>query len=528
MTAVTHLPERPDPDAPAKRSVRLGGIVALAESAWMGFPLGSEILEPIRTAPAAVRRWTQVIRPSIPRGVPSLRALYNRPFSIAEASFILMASFFTSAALGAVRQVLFNAQFGAGVEANAYYAAFRLPDTLFSLVAGGALSSAMIPVLLSTRQDKGEEAAWRLVGLVLTALLAFMALVVAIVGLFTPFFVQNLLAPGFDAETSALTVTLTRIMLLQPLILAVGSVATAVLNGRNQFFPTALSVVSHNVALIAGIMASRFIPELGILGPTFGVVGGATLQAVILLPGLFSREGRPSPELDLSDPGLREVIRLLIPNGLSVGVNYSGFIVDTSFATRAPQQAGLAALYNAFLLVGLPIALLGQAVGQAAFPRLTAHAEAGQWGQMRRTQAVSLAAAVGLSLVAMAGLLLLGRPTIALLFERGAFDAAAGDLTYQVLVVYALALPAYVATEVITRGLIALRDTRTPLMTNTGQLIGRIALIALLLDGLGVVAIPAAFAITSTLETVVLGAVLWRKLARRAAHPGPLAEEAAA
>jgi len=147
---------------------------------------------------------------------------------------------------------------------------------------------------------------------------------------------------------------------------------------------------------------------------------------------------------------------------------------------------------------------------------------------MRRTQAVSLAAAVGLSLVAMAGLLLLGRPTIALLFERGAFDAAAGDLTYQVLVVYALALPAYVATEVITRGLIALRDTRTPLMTNTGQLIGRIALIALLLDGLGVVAIPAAFAITSTLETVVLGAVLWRKLARRAAHPGPLAEEAAA
>ena len=109
-----------------------------------------------------------------------------------------MASFFSSAALGAVRQVLFNAQFGVSAEANAYYAAFRLPDTLFSLVAGGALSSAMIPVLLSARQKDGEAAAWRLVGLVLTALLAFMAAVIVIVGLFTPFFVENLLAPGFD------------------------------------------------------------------------------------------------------------------------------------------------------------------------------------------------------------------------------------------------------------------------------------------------------------------------------------------
>jgi putative peptidoglycan lipid II flippase len=90
-------------------------------------------------------------------------------------------------------------------------------------------------------------------------------------------------------------------------------------------------------------------------------------------------------------------------------------------------------------------------------------------------------AAVTLALGAVAGLLLLGRLVIRILFERGAFDDAAGDLTYRVLVVYAVALPAYIATEVITRGLIALRDTRTPLLTNSGQLIGRIVLIAVLL-----------------------------------------------
>jgi len=508
------------------RRIRLGGVVALAQSAWMGFPLAADVLEPIRSAPAALRRWTEIIRPRRPAG--GLRGLFTREFSIAEASFILMASFFTSAALGAVRQVLFNAQFGVSTEANAYYAAFRLPDTLFSLVAGGALSSAMIPVLLSARQHEGESAAWRLVSLVLTALLIFMAAVIVVVGLFTPFFVRTLLAPGFDEATSRLTVTLTRIMLLQPLVLAVGSVATAVLNSRNRFLPTALSIVSHNVALIAGIIASGLIPGLGILGPTLGVLGGALLQVVILSPGLRDRGGRLSLAFDPADARLREVVRLLIPNGLSVGVNYSGFIVDTSFATRAPQVAGLAALYNAFLLVGLPIALLGQAVGQAAFPRLTAHAEAGDWRQLRRTQAVSLGAAVVLALGAVAGLLLLGRFVIRLLFERGAFDAAAGDLTYRVLVVYAVALPAYIATEVITRGLIALRDTRTPLLTNTGQLVGRVAIIALLLPSLGVVAIPAAFALTSTLETLTLGVVLWRRLARprRAEPPAALPNEA--
>ena len=144
----------------------------------------------------------------------------------------------------------------------------------------------------------------------------------------------------------------------------------------------------------------------------------------------------------------------------------------------------------------------------------------GNWRQMRRTQARSLAAAIGLALAAVAGLLLLGRPIIRFLFERGAFDVSAGDLTYRVLAVYAVALPAYVATEVITRGLISLRDTRTPLMTNTGQLLGRILLIIILLRPLGVLAIPAAFAVTSSLETLALGAVLWRKLSRRIAESG--------
>jgi putative peptidoglycan lipid II flippase len=492
----------------------LGSVTALAQSAWMGFALASDVLEQIRLSPSGILRRVQVIRPALPRSL-RLKNLLTREYSVSEASFILMASFFLSAALGAVRQVLFNAQFGVSPQANAYYAAFRLPDTLFSLIAGGALSSAMIPVLLNARQKDGEESGWRLISVVLTALLVVFAILILAVELFTPALVTRVLAPGFDAETSHLTIMLTRLMLIQPMILLLGSVATAVLNSRNQFLLTGLSVVSHNVSLIASIVLLKLFPELGIFGPTLGVIGGAILQALILSPGLRGDGFHVSLLFDLANQRLGEVVRLLIPNGLSVGVNYAGFIVDTSYATRALDPAGLAAIYNAFLLVGLPIALLGQAIGQAAFPRLAAEAEAENWTGMRRMLLRSLGAAIALALPAVGALLWLGRPTIRILFEHGEFSVAAGDLTYQVLVAYAIALPAYVATEVITRGLISLRDTRTPLLTNIGQLTLRIALISILLPGVGVVAIPAAFAISSTAETLTLGIVLFLKLRNR-------------
>jgi putative peptidoglycan lipid II flippase len=336
--------------------------------------------------------------------------------------------------------------------------------------------------------------------------------IILAVEVFTPLLVTRVLAPGFDAPTANLTVTLTRIMLIQPIILLLGSVATAVLNSRNQFLLTGLSIVSHNVTLILSILALKFFPQMGIYGPTAGVVAGAILQTIILAPGLRGDGYRVGLRFDFANQHLREVVRLLIPNGLAVGVNYAGFIADTAFATRATDPAGLAAIYNAFLLVGLPIALLGQAIGQAAFPRLAAQAEAGNWTEMRKILWRSLGAAIGLAIPALVVLLLFGRPTIRILFEHGEFTAAAGDLTYRVLVAYAIALPAYVATEVITRGLISLRDTRTPLFTNSSQLALRILLISILLKALGAVAIPAAFAISCALETIVLAIVLFLKL----------------
>lgn len=508
-------------DGAAEREpLRLGGYAATAEAAWMGAAQGSEFLEPLRL------RRPRLAPPALPRPRLRVPALFNREFGIAAATIILMASFFFSAMLGAVRQVLFNAQFGAGAEANAYYAAFRLPDTLFSLIAGGALSSAFIPVLLSARGEAGEREGWRLTSLVLNTLLAVILVITLVGELFTPLFVDHLLVPGYDAETKALTVRLTRIMLLQPAVLAAGSVATAVLNSRNQFLLTALSVASHNIALIAGIVATAAYPRLGIYGPTLGVVGGALLQALILLPGIAGSGTRYLPVWNLRDRRLREVGRLLLPNGLAVGVGYAGFIVDTAFASRADDPASLAAIHNAWLLVGLPIALLGQAVGQAAFPRLAAHAAAGEYRRLRTTMLRALAAMALLAVLAIGGLVLLGRPTIRILFEHGEFTAHDGDLTARVLAIYALGLPFYVATEVLVRALIAMRSPQTQLYTNSGQLALRVLLIALLLGAFQTRAIPFAFAVSASLETLVLLVLALRRLRRferrgvSAAFPG--------
>jgi putative peptidoglycan lipid II flippase len=134
---------------------------------------------------------------------------------------------------------------------------------------------------------------------------------------------------------------------------------------------------------------------------------------------------------------------------------------------------------------------------------------------MRRTVLASLGVAVGLALPAAAAFYLLGRPVIRLLLEHGEFNAAAGTLTFSVLRVYAAGLPAFVGTEVITRALIALRDTRAPLVTNTAQLLARAVMMSLLVESRGVLAVPFALALMASVEAVVLLAIFLMKVSRR-------------
>ena len=126
--------------------------------------------------------------------------------------------------------MLFNSLFGTGPAATAYYAAFRLPDTIFNLIAGGALTHAFIPVLFSYEKERGRVETWRLISLVFNILLVSLAAIVLVAEFIAPIFVNNLLVPGLPPYERDLTTTLTRIMLIQPLILGLGTIATAILH----------------------------------------------------------------------------------------------------------------------------------------------------------------------------------------------------------------------------------------------------------------------------------------------------------
>lgn len=433
-------------------------------------------------------------------------------FGVGEAAAAYMLAFLGSAVLGVLRQIFFNAQFGLSDAAGAYYAAFRLPDTINTLVSGGALTNALVPVLVSAHARGGDPAARRVLNLALTILLCVAGGLSLIAALAAPTFVRALLAPGLDPATQALTSSLARIMLLEVLLVVAESGLVALLISRNQLLLPALGTVAHNLALIGGIGAAIFFPPVGIYGPTVGAILDALLKLALLAPGLRRRGYAFRLAWSPRDRELRTVLRLLAPNALSSAVNYSGGIIDTALSTIAGQAAALGAILNAFLLVGLPIRLLGVAIGQAALPRMVGLSLDRNLAAMRYELRRVLLAALSLATLAGMALIALGRPLIRLLFERGAFDAAAGDLTYQMLAAYSLGLPAYVATEVLTRALLSRLDTRTPLLTNLLQLGLRVALLLPLIGRLGPILVPLAYAGSSIVEAVVLYMMMRRRL----------------
>jgi len=445
------------------------------------------------------------------------RSLAERRFSIAEAVVLLMLAYIGSRGLGVVRQTIFNALFGTGPEANAYYAAVRLPDTLFNLIAGGALTHALIPIFVSYEKDNGRREAWRLVSLVFNVLLVTLTAVILIGEFLAPAFVTHLLVPGYAPQEQALVTTLTRIMLVQPLILGLGTVVTAVLTSKRQFLLPALSIAIYNTGLIGGLIFSLAIPGVGIYGPTYGVIAAAACQLLVQVPGLKKQGLRYTFIWNLKHPGLRQVMRLLGPNALSVGIASVALIIDTAYASYLTDKSSLAALHNAQMLFAFPVALLAQAVAQAALPQMSTLAASARYRSLRQLVVKVIGAAVLLSIPCAIGLYLFGKPAIHILFQHGAFTKHSTEVTALALFGYAVGLPASIAGELLVKSFYALKDARTPLFTNIFSLASHLGLIILLLKAMAtskyvILAIPLASSISATAEALLLFILLFFRL----------------
>jgi putative peptidoglycan lipid II flippase len=378
---------------------------------------------------------------------------------IVRAAGLVMILFIVSRALGLLREMVISHQFGTGGDLDAYLAAFRLPDILFQIVAGGALASAFIPTFAGYLAQEDETGAWRLASAIINLVLLVTASLAALAALLAPWLVSMIIAPGFAPARQVLTTNLMRTMLITPVVFGISGVLMGILNARQHFVLPALAPILYNLGIIGGAMV--LAPTEGVGGLALGVVGGALGHLLVQLPGLVRHGMRYTPTLGLGNLGVHEVGRLMLPRMLGLAAVQLNFLVNTILASGL-APGSLAALNYAWLLMLLPQGVFAQAVATAAFPTFSEQAARGRQAEMRSTLAATLRAVLYLSVPAAAGLLVLRIPLVQLLFERGAFTETSTLMVAQALALYAMGLPAHCLVEIVVRAFYALHDTKTP------------------------------------------------------------------
>jgi putative peptidoglycan lipid II flippase len=370
-----------------------------------------------------------------------------------------MLLFVASRALGLVREMVISHQFGTGGDLDAYLAAFRLPDILFQLVAGGALASAFIPTFASHLAHGDERGGWRLASAVINLVAILTAALAALAALLAPWLVRAVIAPGFDPQRQALTAGLMRVMLLTPVLFGVSGVVMGILNARQHFLLPALAPILYNLGIIGGAVA--LAPGMGVRGLALGVVAGALGHLLVQVPGLVRHGFEYVPLLGLRDRGVREVGRLMLPRVLGLAAVQLNFLVNTILASGL-AEGSLAALNYAWLLMLLPQGIFAQAVATAAFPTFSTQAARGHRAEMRSALAATLRAVLYLALPAAVGLIVLRVPLVQLVFQRGAFTPTSTQTVAWALGFFALGLPAHSVVEIVVRAFYAMHDTKTP------------------------------------------------------------------
>jgi len=428
---------------------------------------------------------------------------------IARAAGLVMALFMLSRLLGLIREMIIGAQFGTSADLDAYLAAFRLPDLLFQLVAGGALGSAFIPTFTSYLARESRDVAWRLASGVANLVLAVMTAIAAVAAILAPWLVRGAIAPGFEPTQQALTVRLMRTMLITPVIFGVSGLVMGALNAHQHFLLPAAAPIIYNLAIIGGALG--LAPRLGVTGLAVGVVTGSVLHLLVQIPGLLWFKARYWPVLTLRDPGVREVGRLMAPRVLGLAAVQVNFLINTILASSL-AEGSLSALNFAWLMMLLPQGVFAQAVATAAFPTFSAQAARGEIDEMRSTLSATLRAIFFLSVPAAVGLLMLRMPLVQLLFQRGAFEASSTETVAWALQFYALGLPAHAGVEVVARAFYALHDTRTPVAISVVAMVLNVVLSLILIRPLAHGGLALANTLATTLELLGMMILVRRRL----------------
>jgi len=435
---------------------------------------------------------------------------------IAGAAGAVSIAVMCSRVLGLVREQIFAGLFGAGFAYDAFVVAFRIPNLLRDLFGEGALSAAFVTVFSAYDTNRGPEETWRLAGRVLT-FFAILLSVLTLVGIYFAEPIVNLLAPDFGLipGKTELTVMLTRIMFPFLLFVALAAIVMGMLNTRGKFFIPALSSAFFNLgSIIGGVSLALLFPRLGmpaIAGMAWGTLIGGLLQLLIQLPTLKKTGFRLLPSLHFNDPGLKKVLRLMLPATIGLSATQINIFVNTNFAASC-AQGSVSWLNYAFRMVQLPIGVFGVAISIAAMPVMARCAARKDITGLRQTFVSSLVMVFSLAIPATVGLILLARPIIRLIFEHGMFTGFDTTQTAAALTCYAYGLFAYSAVKIMVPVFYALDDTRYPVMGSFLAVAANIVIIKLTIDTFAHQAIALSTSAVMVLNFLFLGTVLYRKL----------------
>ena len=431
--------------------------------------------------------------------------------TIARASLIMFVALTLGRILGFVRDATITHLYGQGNQTDIFNMAFFIPDLIFMLIAGGALTAAFIPVFTDYLTQANEEEAWRVFNILATALTLVVTGAVIAAGVFAVPLARRLLDdPRFTPADIEQCAYLMRIVLPAQICFLLGGLMMGAQQSRQRFLVPALGPVIYNLSIIIGGVALS--PRLGIAGFSWGALGGAVLGNLLLQYTMVRRMGlRYRPACHLGHPGGRRGIGMMGAVVLSLALPQILTELNRAFGVRISDGVA-SALANTNRLMQAPLAMFGQSLAVALLPTLSAYAAARRVADFRETLSRSLRAILFTTIPISALMIALSAPLIRMVFEHGEFTASDTALAAPILAAYSIAVPAWSAQAVVARACFALGDNRTPVFAGIGVSILFVLLNLALRGPFGGPGLAAATSFSGLILAVVMGSVLRRHL----------------
>lgn len=384
----------------------------------------------------------------------------NRSGSVIFAATILAVASVLSRLLGLLRDRLLAGIFGAGDTLDVYYAAFRLPDLIYNLLIMGALSAGFIPVFVSlwNRGENDKQGAWRFVSSVLNILLIGLLLLGVLFFILAPF-LMKLITPGFDGEKLTLTVSMTRLMFLSPILLGISAIFGGILQSLKRFLAFSLAPIFYNLGIIFGILF--LVPRFGVLGLAYGVLLGGFFHLLVQSAPIWFSDFKYQPIIDWGNEGVRRLAKMMIPRALTLAVSQLNFLAITILASTL--TVGSLAIFNlSYNIWTFPLGVFAGSLAMAVFPTLSENVAKKDWPGFAANFSANFRQISFLVMPISVFFIVLASPIIRVILGTGKFGETDVILTVKSLIFLSVGLLAESLILLLTRGFFAFDDTKTP------------------------------------------------------------------